>query len=267
MRFGLGFYQTSEINGFTHTGHDGDIINYHSGMAFDQENGLGVLVAVNSISGMSVAKPLSSQFLQMAVMEKTGATPIPPSAEVEPAVMSADEMQNFEGFYSFAGADNLISISASEDGSLYVADFPGVPDPLQLIPLSDGSFINPLTGLRFVFEVFNGEMLLYLGEFKSILAGARLDPSTILADEKFERWIGDYYPVEPEGHVSGFTHINVDVDENGFAYLRSFSLHGLSPYSPLASIDGYNYHGGIRFGTDGEGSVWLEVEGLRLLRK
>ena len=267
MRFGLGFYQTEGLDGFAYMGHGGNLIHYHASMAFDPDSGLGVLAAVNSISGIAAPKSVAASVLQSAIFEKTGTLRLPASdAEVEPVGLTPEELQKFEGFYTFAGAEELIRITVLEDGLLYLLNMPGIPVPLELTPLSDGSFVNPMTGLRFWFEDFHGDTFLYLGEFKSILAGGKLDPELVLADESTLRWVGTYYPVLPEGQVSGMSRAEVGVDENGFAYVRVYSLHGQSPYSPLIRIDGDFYAGCLAFVLDDDGSAWLHVQGLGMQR-
>ena len=267
MRLGMGFYQTTGLDGFAYMGHGGNLIHYHSFMAFDPDSGLGVLASVNSISGIAAPKAMASSILQSAVMEKTGSLNLPASdASVEPIALAGGELNKHEGFYTFAGADDLLRIAVLEDGLLYMLNMPGVPMPLALMPLSDGSFVNPDLGVRFWFEEFHGETLLYLGEFKSILAGAKLDPEILIPDESFSRWVGTYYPVLPEGQVSGLSHAVVDYDENGFAYMKAYSLHGQAPYSPLIAIDGDIYAGGVEFTAGDDGSAWLHVQGLGMQR-
>ncbi|MCL1805669.1 MAG: serine hydrolase [Clostridiales bacterium] len=267
MRLGMGFYQTTGLDGFTYMGHGGNLIHYHSGMAFDLDSGLGVLVSVNSISGIATPKYLAASILQSAVMEKTGDPGLPASDDsVAPAALAREELEKLAGFYSFAGAEELIVIEVQEDGILSMRNMPGSPLPLELAPLSDGSFVNPDLGIRFWFDDFQGETIIYLGEFRSILAGGKLDPEMLVAGEGFSRWVGTYDPVLPEGQVSGFINAIVAIDDNGFGYLKAYTLHGQASYSPLIAIDGDYYVGGLTFSTDEDGNAWLHVQGLGMLR-
>ena len=137
-------------------------------------------------------------------------------------------------------------------------------EPTILIPLSDDSFVQPETGMRFWFEEIHGEMIVFLGEFKSMIAGSRLEPEHLTATPELEQWLGTYIAVNTGNHVSLLTHATVGIDENGFAYARSYTLHGLSPITPLGYMGDHNFSG-IQFGMDGN-QAWLEVAGVRMVR-
>ncbi|MCL1820449.1 MAG: serine hydrolase [Oscillospiraceae bacterium] len=264
---GLGLLYMTGLDGFTYSGHPGNLVHFHSNMAFDMDSGLGVFVSVNSISGMPAPNVLSAALLQTAIYEKTGVIKVPESdLTVTPVAITAEALGELEGLYTFEG--EVVSIVAAE-GVLYIMGVPGLDIPLELIPLSDGSFINADTGLRFWFEEYEGETLLYLGEFKSILIGGKFEPELIelLSDgQGIEPWIGTYEAVALEdGYVSLITNAEVGIDENGLPYLRLYALHGLTPFSILIQLDDGLYLGDVIFTADGE-DVFLEISGVILQR-
>ena len=270
MHPGLGLIYATGFDGFTHIGHSGNLIHYHSDMAFDTDSGIGVFVSTNSITGMSIAQLLSITILQNAVYEKTGKLDVPQTDyTVVPIALPAEELMALEGIYALAGESELINIILEQDGMLYVYNISGLPFPLGLIPLSDGSFVNPDTGLRFWFEDMEGEILVYLGEFKTHLFGAMLDPELYLAPESFGKWTGTYvYYPEKENYLSIVSHMEVGVDPNGFAYIRMYALHGLAPITVLIYIDDNTYYAGelLQFILDGE-SAKVSVSGTEFVRK
>ena len=266
---GMGFLNSTGLDGFKYVGHGGNLIHYHSGMVYDLDSGLGVFVSTNSITGMALAEALPVLILQTAIYEKTGALDVPESDfSVLPIELDPEQLQELEGFYTIVGADSLAYAFVDEDGTLYMDNILQLSFPLELVPLSNGSFINLDTELYFWFEDFGGEMLLYIGEFKNYMMGAKLDSEVILAitpDEGFLQWMGTYYPVTDEGDVCLFSHLVVDIDENGFSYALLYTLHGMTPFSLLIPIGDDVYYGGIVFSVEGD-DIWMEFSGARLLR-
>ena len=269
VRPGMGFLNSTGLDGFEYVGHGGNLIHYHSGMVYDLDSGLGVFVSTNSITGMALAESLPPLILQTAIFEKTGTLELPASdLTVMPIEVDPEQLQELEGFYTIIGADRLANAFVDEDGALYLDNILQLPFPLELIPMSNGGFINLDTELYFWFEDFAGELLLFLGEFKSHMMGAKLDSEMILAitpDEDFQQWVGTYYPVTDEGDVCLFSHLIVGVDENGFSYAQLFALHGMTPFSLLIPIEDNVYYGGIIFSAEGD-DIWMEFSGARLLR-
>ena len=265
---GLGILHSVELDGFKYTGHGGNIIHYHSNMVFDRDSGLGVFVSVNSISGIAAANALSVLILQNAVFEKTGVLNVPaPDVTVAPVELTLAQLRNFEGLYAILGADRLASVVV-RDGTLYIEDMTGAPMPLALISLSDGSFLNPDSGLRFWFVEYDGEMALFLGEFKTQLAGGRLESEVLAAiasEEDIAQLIGTYHAIMKEGNVNIIYSAEIGVDENGIAYMRAHSLNGITSFTVLIPIDSNTFLGGIVFGTDGS-DTWLEFSGIRMMK-
>ena len=260
---GMGFLYTIGLDGFVQTGHPGNLVHYHSCMAFDRDTGLGVFVSVNSISGMAAANALATALLQTAIFEKTGTLDLPESdLTVESAELSEEDALAIAGLYSILGGDSL-SYIVFEDDVLYIINFPGIPAPLALVPLSDGSFFNPDTMLRFWFEEVQGELLIFLGEFKMYFTGGKLDPDVLQADDGIGQWIGMYEAVTEDGFPSLISHAEVGVDENGIAFIRMLALHGQTPFSILLAVDDGVYLGGIVFSADGD-DVLLEFSGVTM---
>ena len=268
IRPGMGTLHSEGMDGFKYVGHGGNLVHYHSSMIFDVESGLGVFVSVNSISGMAIVEALSVMILQTAVTEKTGSLNLPPSdPDVVPIEITEEQLKALEGIYIILGADRLSNI-VYRDGVLYFENLASVPMPLDLIPLSDGSFINPATELRFWFEEVEGELVLFLGEFKSQPAGGRLEPELfeeIASEEDIRHLIGTYLPVLEEGHISIVSSVTVGVDENGFGYALLAAMHGHNGFSLLIPIGENSFMGGLEFTVDGS-DVWLEFSGLRMVR-
>jgi len=264
MQPGLGFIFSTGLSGFTHSGHGGNMIHFHSYMAFDLDSGLGVFVAVNSITGMPIAGDLAQTFLTIAVQEKTGTLDVPASdPTVEPMEVEFDILQALEGFYVQVGGSEFMHIVASEDGHLYLHGM--APDmALTLLPLSDGSFVFADTGLRFWFEEMDGSVVILLGEFQTMLFGSELNPDLFAAPEGFEQWVGSYYIQLAPGHTSNPFRFDVGIDDNGFAYMRINTRNGLSLISAVIMLDDYSFMGGS-FSQDEDGT-WLFIADARYLR-
>jgi len=263
MHPGLGFVHTTGMDGYAWTGHGGNLIHYHSGMIFDREAGIGVFVSVNSISGIAIPEILPSLILQTAVMEKTGTLNIPESdTTVVPVELTAEELEALEGFFLFVSGAAFAQVAVVDD-TLFIYSALGIPS-LALVPLSDGSFIAPEAGIRFWFCTIDGERVIYLGEFKSMLIGFYLDTATLATPEEIAPWTGRYYPVMQGNEVSIVLHAVIGVDDNGFAFMRFYAMHGLTPISPLTSSSDDN-SGGLQF-TMEDGYAWMSLAGLQLRR-
>ena len=268
MRPGLGIMQTASMDGFTYSGHNGNLVHYHSSMLFDTDSKLGVFISTNSITGMYILEALTPMILKTAVYEKTGVLNLPLSdSTVKPITLSEEELLPYVGFYTVAGADDLMTVAVIEK-SLTVM-FPGIPFPMTLIPMSNGSFYNEDTELYFRFEVIQGEMIVYIGEFKTHLIGARYDADIMTAADDFEQWVGTYYPVIGEGEVSIVTQVEVGIDARGFSHVMLYTMHGQTSYSPLIAIgegNDNNYLGGLSLYKDGN-DTYLVFSGLTLKKK
>jgi CubicO group peptidase (beta-lactamase class C family) len=269
MRPGLGIIYTTGIDGFEHPGHDGNLVHYHSSMVFDLGSSLGVFVSTNSITGMEIVRLIATSILQAAVLEKTGELNLPePDPDVEPTDLDMDRAAEIEGVYLLSGEPDLSFVKVI-DGELFLLNAFGF-EALELLPFSDGSFYSPELFLSFWFEDLLGEMVVYIGEFKSILLGGRLEPDFLeymLAEEGFEDWTGWYIAVtdEENGHVSLMSHAEVGIDENGYAFVRIYAIHGLISYSPLIHL-GFGYYWGGIILAELEGEQWLAFSGVEMVK-
>ena len=262
----LGILHSKGLDGFSYVGHGGNVIHYHSSMIFDLESGLGVFVSVNSITGIEVVEALSVLILQTAIREKTGTINMPESdSTVVPVELTAEELEEFEGVYFFVGSDSLANLTVGEN-ALIIENLTGSPEPVSLMPLSDGSFLYPETGVRFWFEEIDDEMVLTLGEFKSVFAGMRIDQDAIVEiPEDLYRWLGTYHPVmDEEWHVSIIGSAEFLIDENDIAYVLLHPLHNATSISLLVEIDDGEYLG-INFIEDGDDLV-MDLSGVRMVK-
>ena len=262
-RPGLGFLHTEGMDGFTFTGHNGNLVHYHSNMVFDRESGIGVFISVNSISGMPVPEILAPMLLQTAVYEATGSLNIP---ESDPDVIAINlpeaALLKLEGLFMFIGGSELVRVAVT-DGSLFMYNALGMPEIL-LLPLSDGSFGAPALGIRFWFCTLDGERVIYMGEFRSLLMGIGLDADTLTTPEEIAPWVGVYYPVVTGNQASIVVRILVEVDENGVGVMRMFTWHDMQSVSPLTTNSEYNF-GGVEFSME-DGEAWMTLLGLRFRR-
>ena len=269
MQPGLGLLYSTGLDGFTHVGHSGNLVHYHSDMAFDLDSGLGVFVSTNSITGMYIVRDLCVAILETAVMEKTGVLNVPtPDLSVAPIELSVEDLQALEGVYAFAGEREFIRVELADDGLLYMHNISNIALPLSLVPLSDGSFINPDYELRIWFDEIDGVAVLYYGPYKTHLVGQILDLEFYPVHDSFDNWEGTYVAVtEDDDFVSIISHVEVGVDDNGIPFIRIFALHGSVSISPLIYIDDNNYYSGtiIEFDNDG-GADRLTLMGVTFER-
>ena len=264
---GMGILHSEGLDGFRYTGHGGNLVHYHSSMVFDRDNNLGVFVSTNSITGMAVVESIAVLILQTAIMEKTGSLDLPESdPTVEPISLTEDELLDYVGIYMIVGSDRLAYVVLEED-ELYLVNLSGAIPTINLVPLSDGSFINPDLGLRLWFVDYEGEMLLFLGEFMSQPAGGRLESEyfdQVATEEDISDLIGVYLPIMEEGEVSIIASVTVGVDDNGFGYASLTALHGNVAFTLLIPIDDNSYLGGLSFVFEGD-NVFLEFAGLTMM--
>jgi len=266
MAYGLGTMHRLEMNGFSHVGHGGNAVHFHSEMLFDLDSQIGVFVSSNSATGMLGMPSLAAAVLQTAVMEKTGvldlAAPLTDPQAI-PIEMSYEELQQFTGLYVIP--QSLIMILHDDDLGLFI---PGVG---PITPLSDGSF--DLLGDRGWFETREilGEetVILFLGPFARHTFGTRIagtEPGIL--DESILPWVGTYRAMDADNHVTIAYELTIIADEStGMALMLFSTLHGLNPIAPIARLDDRWFFGGsvMEFSMDGDTAV-LELSGSRFER-
>jgi len=289
MDFGLGFYRTTLPGGFESFGHGGGWGGFISELHLDLENGLGVFISTNSMTGGAAAFPLALTMLDTAALELTGSAPdiqpLPPGIETE---LTREELESFTGVYTTIGRVNIDDGSLGIEGQLYAADVPGVPFPLVFTPYTDGSF-GTVLGARFWFEEINGTMVIIQGSpmfggHPTTIVGERIE-ELWQADEDFARWIGTYYDVSelpyPYYSFNVIPFFTLGVDNHGYAYIQFGSLPdvaalggGIIPPMPIIRVDDYTFFIAgtgrnlgmvIRLSEDG-GFAWMEIAGTRHVR-
>jgi len=213
MIWGLGFMQRRHASGAVSIGHGGTL-QHHTEMLLDFENGIGVFVSVNGTGGAALPPLLGEAIWKAAVYEKTGVSvPLSPLPYIGAPFM-AENLEEFEGWYS--GAGQLI---LNEKGVLVFPSFQGSPMVIELNPVGYGFFEPSISGMDFPglsemifsFRQVDGTMALYIGTNRQ---GVRLEPTP--APKSFERWIGRWGTVDEEGNENlVFT---LGINESGFAY-------------------------------------------------
>ena len=287
MQFGLGFYRTTLPGGFESIGHNGGWGGFMSTMHLDLENGVGVFVSANSMTGMQAAEGIALEALMNAEYELTGrrheVAPLPPGVE---ATLTREELEKFTGFYTTIGRVNIDDGSLGIEGQLYAADVPGIPFPLVFTPYTDGSFGTAL-GVRFWFEEIDGTMTIIqgapgFGGHPFVAVGERIE--LWQADEDFERWVGTYQYVSalPDGYYDFymFPSFTLGIDSYGYAFVLYDSMPelaalggGMAPL-PIIRIDEYTFFvsgTGRNMGTvirlsDEDGVAWMDIVGVRAVR-
>ena len=263
MRPGIGFHEISSVfflDGFTFVGHSGNIVHYNSDMIFCFDNGIGVFISSNGMGALGMERIYSEFLLRSVIDELEGVLYLPEDdLTVHPIQANDYYLSDYVGVFMVAGASYFSNVFLTEDGSLAIDGLPaalaaGVYEPLVLHPLSDGSFIDGVLGLRLWFNVNDeGGILLELGAFRSAIIGSSLSIDVILNCDEFKNFIGSYVPIQvDETHVNVITYIEVGISSLGKAYLRTHTIHGVVSIMPLVQIAGGKFMGNIEFISDGE---------------
>jgi hypothetical protein len=230
---GLGFMNMTMPNGFSFVGHGGSLEFFHTDTVFHLETGVGVFVAVNSLSGAPIASFIANTILQSAATEK-GFVPIIPDFDLsglEPVERSAEELQRYVGFYPPA-LGNIILV----DGTLFIEAAMGLPPMIPLTPMANGSF--DLMGLdRFWFREVDGYMRVLQGDTAFAFAGERETHPSPIDYSDIIRWIGHYHPPV----VGGAFHSIRIGHENGIAYAELHALGNQVIILPLVRVDNYTF--------------------------
>jgi len=240
-RYGLGFFNSTGMDGFRTVGHNGALVHYNSDMVFDVNSGLGIFVATNSITGLGTSSLLANIILQNAVLEKTGEIfTLPYRADIEavPIVLSSEELSRYVGLY--IGSMEYYLIEMGESGALYMI-LPTIPDlpPLELIPMSDDSFESEIGRLWFDQMENNGEEVNVLrqGPLGLHMIASQLDIADAMANEYFMPWVGTFAAQPTANEVSLISTIRFGVSDIGLAYQQTSQIMGLSPTVPAIMSD------------------------------
>jgi len=234
-QMGLGLVHFTLPDGAVLIGHDGSL-QHNSMMILDFDNGVGVFVSANSITARAAALPLADIIWRSAVAEKTGEVfpYVSMDADIdvyEPVAisLSSEELQQFVGFYSMFG-----ELVLSEDGVLHFPQFPGLPVPFELTPMSDGTF-DTVHG-RLQFREIGETMIIttaasaLIPETPVTMLAERVDDITEAGSE-FEQWVGTYRIVDMEE-----VEIRIGINESGLAYLYQSGSESL-----IDKVDEYTF--------------------------
>jgi len=204
LTMGLGLMYRRYASGAVSMGHAGNL-QHHTDMFLDFENGIGVFVSVNGITGGAMPPLLGEAIWKAAVYEKTGVSvPVIPPSLSTPFI--PENLEELEGWYTLAG-----QLVLNEEGVLVFPSFQGSPISIELIPMGDGFFESSFGDAIFSFRKVDGDMYLYHREHRQ---GVRLDPTP--APQSFERWVGRWGTIDEEGNeVFSF---RLGISKSGFAY-------------------------------------------------
>jgi len=237
--YGLGFFHSTSVDGISFVGHNGSFIHYNADMLLDVETGIGVFVSSSSLTGLGIAQHLANTIMQTAVAEKAGSVPrLTLRADANAVPIEATDLERHVGVY--IGMMDYYIVLIGDSGNLYM-DLPTAPiPPLELIPMSDGSFISPLIGRLWFEEVYEeGETVgvIRQGDLGFHMIGARIDAEDLMPSESFMSWIGTFAAQPRMNEVSLATRITFGVDANGFAYQRAEQIMGINPTTPVVTAD------------------------------
>ena len=206
FEMGLGFMHMHHADGIITTGHGGNLL-HHTEFLLCFENGIGVYVSTNSMTGAGVVASLANLILRAAVEEKTG-TPLQPTPF---NIVPVTNVQQLVGWYNFmlTGAVQLV---LCDEGLLHFIEVFGMP-ALTLNPVGDGTFESALGNVWF--KNVDGYIFLMTG---NSVASERIEPTVPLDAE----WlIGQVYFTLADGttHQIGLVSFN----EEGILYFTDGS--------------------------------------------
>ena len=199
MEMGLGIMHRARASGAITTGHGGNL-QHHTEMLLDFDNGIGVFVSTNSMTGAVASSQLAEIIWATAVYEKTGSA-VPTNAYFGTPYMPQN-LESLAGWYTIAG--ELVYL----DGELSFVNFPGVPVPIELTPAGNDSF-DSMAGSFWFMEV-EGIMFVFL---ETEMLGERIEVAQATPD--FERWVGEYGAAVDGQVISAMV---IGVTEDGFPF-------------------------------------------------
>ena len=232
LTMGLGFMNFTMPDGFSTTGHGGNLEFFHTDTVFHLETGVGVFVAVNSMSGAPIASQLAHVVLQSAAMER-GFTPLIPDFDFEglvPIERPAEELERYVGFYPPIGHVVLV------DGTLFIEAAMGLPPMTPLTPMANGSF-DLLEIDRLWFREVNGNMQILQGDIPFAYVSEREEPPSPIDYNYIIQWIGHYHPPV----IGSFFHSIRIGHENGIAYMELHAMGNQVLTFPIERVDNYTF--------------------------
>ncbi|MCL2426752.1 MAG: serine hydrolase [Oscillospiraceae bacterium] len=244
MQMGLGLMSLPRPGGFVTTGHAGGL-QHTTEMLLDFDNGFGVFVSSNSITGVAAVTHLALAALSTAVYEKTGAPPVPTVNLDDRNRFVPQDLQELVGWYTIAG-----ELILTDDDTLLFPAFQVGLLPLELTHVGNGRFSTEI-GVEVHFELIGELMFLFFGDE---MLGERISVSPVSAD--FEKWVGVYHVLDADGNpiINPSTPESiVGINESGFAY---FGQGGMMFLMDRVDGDMFHFPGRQRmFGSVGEFSM------------
>jgi len=201
MHMGLGLMELTLPSGMVKLGHGGNL-QHHAELILDFDNGIGVFVSTNSATGAAAVGQIGEIIWAAAVYEKTGEA-LPMTGSLGTPFVTSN-LQDLVGRYAMAG-----ELVLTDDGTLVFPAIMGVPMPVELTPVGDGTFDSILGNLMFV-EV---EGIMFV--VSPAITGERIE---LVAGNAIERWVGEYDFVDATGNL--LATVTIEVDENGFAFFN-----------------------------------------------
>jgi CubicO group peptidase (beta-lactamase class C family) len=271
LKYGFGVMHMTGMEGFSHTGHGGNWVHFHSDMQFNEAASLGVFVTTNSATGIFGASPLATTILSNAVLQKTGSLDLmQPRADFGAVAidLTHEQLTVYEGIY--LGSMEYYVVQLGLDGLyMHIPMVAGIP-PLPLTPLSDGSFYCFMLGRLWFEEVeAHGEkgVILRIGDLGYHMIAAQANKEYFIAGETFLPWVGTFVPVNEGNFMSVLAAMTYGVDSMGFSFIQSHNLNLLSPTTALPSVSPDWLIGIENIERDANGQVIsYDMIGLRFVR-
>jgi len=208
FQMGLGIMHMHRADGIITTGHGGNLL-HHTEFLLDFDNGIGVYVSTNGITGGGVVASLANLILRVAVEEKTGVA-LQPTAF--PIVQPVTDVQQLTGWYNITGAGAVQLVLCDED-SLHFMNLLGIPS-ITLTPVGDGTFESMIGNIWF--RNVDGIMFALSG---AQLLAERVEVTPVSGNDLM---IGQIYITGDDGSL---THLGwTTVNEEGILYFTDGNM-------------------------------------------
>ena len=262
MSYGFGFLTAPTMDGFNLVGHSGSIINHNAAMFIDLDSGIGVFVAVNSAAGVALPTVLAQAILQTAIHERTGSINIAIETRQDPHAIQIELdqsiLENYVGVYQ--GELEYFIIDMGDTGNLYMI-IPTLTElpPLELTPMSDGSFLSLIGPVWFDNVEIGDEDIIALrqGALGHHAIALQIDMEYVRATEDFiNNWVGTFVAQPSTAYeLSIISELTFDVDSHGIAYQRASQIQGLAPVAAVLQFEEAKYFGITDIVTNEDGLV------------
>ena len=250
---GLGFMHIDALgDGVAQLGHGGNLL-HHTELLLDKENGFGVFISTNSMTGPHFVHGLAQQMMRWVYEEINGTAPQPNVTVVTRTPLDVPAT-TLAGWYS--GQANIFpgprEVVACDEGNLHILDFPGIPAPITLTPVGDGVFTSDMMPGAIWFYEIDGIVFMFQGNV-AIAERVQLRPAT---PGSAERWAGAWQLFEGPPDIMGME-VTVGVDERNLLYVEMMGIRTF-----ISSEDVYTSYSPGRMRTLGSVSeaIWDGTE-------